>query len=836
VGRELVRLTDDYFIKVLEDGRPEIRFTRPGRDWNASPIEEVTVEVEAKDDFLLEAIELRYSVNGGGWQSVPLPADEQQITASHVFLLEDMLAGADPTSGQTGVNLVAGDLVAYYAQATDRHQSTSTDIYFIQVQPFDRRYAQSQQGGGGGGGQNPEQEISQRQKEIIVSTWNLIREKTEGRGEISDTTRDNAVLLSGLQTTLSEQARTLADRSRARQLSADEQIARFVENMEKAAEAMQPASERLAALDLEAAIQPEQEALQYLLRAEAVFTDMQVSFQQGQGGGGGSRAGQDLAEMFELEMDLKKNQYETGSSASPQSQSQQADDTMRQLEDLARRQEQLANNMRNQQNLTEAQRWQQEMLRREAEQLQERIDRMQQQSASNSGQQGQQSSSGSQSGEQASAGEQGGEPGSATGRSETSRRMESAIRAMNEIAEAMRNEGDRDSLERAANEASRQLEGARDQVAQDQQQSMQQSFENMASTASGLYQDQLRMERELQDAVKRALAARAEQRQSSGLSRQQEQELAAEKRAMNEQIQGLQRDIHNTVEQYRAQSPEAVQELEQARELLRRSQMEERLYIAAEYIAAGAAPYVAGSESAVTQALSELRERLQRAQSAAAGTELAAENSLDRTLARTRALRQELEQLPRSGEQAQAGGSEQGDQSGQQNDAQAGTQPGQQSEGQAGTQAGGQQDSQAGTTAGAGGYGAWDGNSNRGRYNINAEDWNQFGRNLNETAQEIRQMLPELRNQNMTIEELNAITDLTRQLEQRHAFSSNRNEEILQQEYLAALSLLEQLELSLDAGARSKDPANVRTTSAEQIATEYKDAVAEYYRRLSRDQ
>ncbi|MEX2353820.1 MAG: hypothetical protein WD709_06500, partial [Gammaproteobacteria bacterium] len=70
----------------------------------------------------------------------------------------------------------------------------------------------------------------------------------------------------------------------------------------------------------------------------------------------------------------------------------------------------------------------------------------------------------------------------------------------------------------------------------------------------------------------------------------------------------------------------------------------------------------------------------------------------------------------------------------------------------------------------------------------------------------------------------------------RHAFSGNRNEAILQEEYLAALSLLEQLELRLDASARNREPTNVRTTSAEQISTEYRDAVAEYYRRLSRDE
>ena len=45
-----------------------------------------------------------------------------------------------------------------------------------------------------GGGE--QQEISQCQREIIVSTWNLIREKTSRKGEVGGQTSDNAILLS----------------------------------------------------------------------------------------------------------------------------------------------------------------------------------------------------------------------------------------------------------------------------------------------------------------------------------------------------------------------------------------------------------------------------------------------------------------------------------------------------------------------------------------------------------------------------------------------------------------------------------------------------------------
>ena len=293
-----------------------------------------------------------------------MPVDTDVAELDHVFFLESLSAQADAEP------MVPGDLISYYAIAKDRQNSARTDIFFIDVQPFDRRYSQSQQAGGGGGQQGGQQqnEISQRQREIIVSTWNLIREQQENRRNDPAYVLDNAALLARVQGTLREQVETLARRTEARQLTASaEEIARFVENLEKAGEAMIPASERLGELELEQAILPEQEALQHLLAAEAVFTDISVSQGANGGGGGGGQAGRDLTEMFELEMDLEKNQYETGSRASPEGPQQAMNEAADELEELARRQEQLARNMNQNQTPTTAQRWQQEMLRRDVE-------------------------------------------------------------------------------------------------------------------------------------------------------------------------------------------------------------------------------------------------------------------------------------------------------------------------------------------------------------------------------------------------------------------------------------------------------------------------------------
>ena len=73
-----------------------------------------------------------------------------------------------------------GDVVSMYATASDARSTSKTDIFFIEAQPFERNYTQSQQegggGGGGGGGDDQQQnQISQRQKEINTATWNQLK-------------------------------------------------------------------------------------------------------------------------------------------------------------------------------------------------------------------------------------------------------------------------------------------------------------------------------------------------------------------------------------------------------------------------------------------------------------------------------------------------------------------------------------------------------------------------------------------------------------------------------------------------------------------------------------
>src|SRR5439155_10336658 len=168
-----------------------------------------------------------------------------------------------------------GDVVSLYAVAKDARSKASTDMYFIEAQPFEKNYSQSQAAGGGGGGGGDEEQqnqISQRQKEIIAATWNQVK----GNGA-KGTEAENAAFLAQVQAKLRDQAKSLAERMKARQLTeAGDSFKSFVKDMEQAVEAMGPATEKLKGAKWQDALPSEQKALQNRRPDGGTFRDIQV--------------------------------------------------------------------------------------------------------------------------------------------------------------------------------------------------------------------------------------------------------------------------------------------------------------------------------------------------------------------------------------------------------------------------------------------------------------------------------------------------------------------------------------------------------------------------------
>src|SRR5690606_37942540 len=340
----LVPASPEYTIDLLTDQEPSLRFTRPGRDMPASPIEEIYLEMVAFDDYGVRDVRLVYSVNGGPEDTVAVFGTSgpplREVSAGHTLYLEEW-------------QLEPGDLVSYYGLVRDNGNGAlvASDMFFLNVRPFERAYREAeQQGGGGGGGEMPGMEqnaMSEMQRQIISATFNLVRQRDTYTPDVFS---EHVVSVALAQERLREQVLTLLERMQNRRLiEVDPGFRDVSQILPQAAEAMVKAHGALSEQELRDAIPSEQEALRYLQQAEETYERyVTTSRQQGGGGGGGgqSAAAEDLADLFELELDKLQNQYETVRRGQQQQIDAQVDELSQQLERLARRQEQEAERQR----------------------------------------------------------------------------------------------------------------------------------------------------------------------------------------------------------------------------------------------------------------------------------------------------------------------------------------------------------------------------------------------------------------------------------------------------------------------------------------------------------
>ena len=127
---ELVNASPQYTIDVLEDQAPTVSIAKPGRDTTASPIEELAVEARADDDFGVQQLELVYSVNGGAEQTKKLIDGSKalpEVSAGHTFYLEEL----------TSRRAIRSRTSRARPTTSVRRQTSSSDIYFIQVRKLD---------------------------------------------------------------------------------------------------------------------------------------------------------------------------------------------------------------------------------------------------------------------------------------------------------------------------------------------------------------------------------------------------------------------------------------------------------------------------------------------------------------------------------------------------------------------------------------------------------------------------------------------------------------------------------------------------------------------------
>ncbi len=337
-AQDLAGTSRDYMIEVVADRPPIARIVSPGRDARVTSIEEPVIEVTSSDDVAVSKLELVYAVNGGAEQSVVLddgaPAT-QQIDAAHTFYLEHL-------------DLVPGDLIAFYARARDGNADpATTDLYFLEVRPFERVFRQSQgagAGGAGGGGEQDEGPLSAQQRQLVIATFNVVRERNEYP---EDRLVETVETLAQAQARIHDRVAAIMRRLGTRPImQMHEGLQRMAEELPEAADAMRAAQALLEEHQPDAALAPARRALLHLQRAEAAFRETEVAQGSQSGSGAGATDSEDLAELFRLEMDKLRNRYESVQRGQQQMPETDLDDVLERLRELARRQQREVERMR----------------------------------------------------------------------------------------------------------------------------------------------------------------------------------------------------------------------------------------------------------------------------------------------------------------------------------------------------------------------------------------------------------------------------------------------------------------------------------------------------------
>jgi len=325
----------NFSITALENQRPTVQITFPVRDQRVSPLEEVHIQANARDQFGLLDYGLAYSVGAGDPQYISLhkadSAKTPQADFSDVLNLESK--NAEP-----------GALVTWFAWADDHGpdgqvRRTNSDLAFAEVRPFETIFHEDDTAGGqqqGGQQQqsaNPAQNLLQLERQIIVATWNL-KEENKPNSTFKD---DVGVVRQGQEDAITQLTDVAQNAHTPQQQAAAADAAKF---MKLTDDGLTAAGSKNSLTPLTSAWSSAQGAYQALLRMQD--REFRVSQSRSQGQGGQQRS-QMQDQLDQLQFRQQQNRYQTENSAQDPASQQQRNqmEAESRLRDLARRQQDL---------------------------------------------------------------------------------------------------------------------------------------------------------------------------------------------------------------------------------------------------------------------------------------------------------------------------------------------------------------------------------------------------------------------------------------------------------------------------------------------------------------
>jgi hypothetical protein len=788
----MVAASPEYTIDVLADLPPSVSISRPGRDASASAVEEIFIEARADDDYGIGSLSLVYSVNGLPEDTValfnasgpPLP----EVSAGYTLFLEEW-------------ELDPGDVISYYAVTRDSRSGgaaeSMSDIYFVNIRPFRRDFRQAdqqqQQGGqppsGAMGGSGVSGSLSELQREVVAATFNLLRDRDiYSPEEFSENTVSVALAQGRVR---DEVANLLVQMTTRGVANSDPHFQEIAELLPVAVEDMEAAEGLLRQEDPRGALTPEQRALTVLQKAEETYERYVGQQQQGGGGGGGGggASADELADLFELELDRLQNQYETVQRGERQQADQEVDALMERLKELARRQ-------------------QQELERQRAR--------------SDARQSGQGGSSGDAQRSLADETEETARQLAELSRRTNDQELAQTARRLQEAAESMRRSAAGAGQSRGLAEATSaldDLEEAQRRLERSQEDRMQEGIQGALDRVDRLAQTQEAVEERVREIPENPF----ERGDEVGEIHQMKDEMARE-------TQELERDLIRMQQGTQGDNGDAAAELNQAVETIREGMLKEKLAYSKGVVEQREREYALQFEAQIAEDIEAVRREIQEA--AEAYEEGLPDQDLEEALEQaqdlvrgTESLERRLQNPGRSGGAAEAQG-QQGQQGQQVRQGNQGRQAGQQGEGRQGDSLG---DSRAGNRARDGGAA---GGATRGDpVPLSDEEIRQYSREFAQRLAQARDLRERLAETGREIPELEEAMEAMEELQNPEVYGDLPQIEALQEQ---VRENLRRVEFQLRREAEGEGVGRAALTGSDEVPPGFRRMVEEYFRNLAR--
>ncbi len=604
----------EYNIKAIPDAAPEVVIKEPGRDIKTTKLGEVEIIAEATDDYGLAELKLRYHFGVGESQEVVLNANAPPLSAIEEKATDDSFVHRVLNGSYTfyieEFDLEPGDVISYYAHATDNNTQTgpgeaSSDIYFIEIRPFNEDFHE----GEGEQAQaqaepNPLSGIIASQKQIIRDTWKHTNAQSTTREEYQSAVKQTA----DKQAELKDKTQKFVDELSVAIQTTAQVSPEILMNLEDAIGNMGEATDHLNAIEPAEAIPPEQNALELLIKVNLEIPKVLMQMRN---------SNPQLAEDFELEMEELQSELENEQNELDMEMQEQTQEMLDQARRMLTEQQQLSQQSQqlgreSQPSPSEMQQnsQQQEQLSQQAQQMAQQLGTMQQRG-------------------QGTQGERLNQAGQA---------MQQAGEQMQEASEGMQQQ--QPQLSAAKGEkAEERIEETIEQLERVAADFTEDALERTAQQLQELTEAQAEVQQQTQD-----LRSRSQQSEMRPEDFRRASELANQQRELQRNLETLERELRNLQTQLNPENPEAAQNVGDATRRLAEEQTLEDMSTAQRALQWRSFRAADQNQQEALDALNQAQADLQQAQANMANTE---EEQLEAALQQLQQAREQMEDIQR---------------------------------------------------------------------------------------------------------------------------------------------------------------------------------------------